>query len=71
MNIEEFQNYGKELIEFICKYIRTLEEKRVTASVEPGYLRQLVPNEAPMEPESFNDIMKDFTYKIMPGVRVF
>lgn len=68
MNIDEFRVRGKEMIEYICEYIRTLEGKRVTASVDPGYLRPLMPKEAPLKPESWDAIMRDVDSKIMPGV---
>lgn len=68
MNIEEFRVRGKEMIEYICEYLRTIEGRRVTANVDPGYLRPLLPSEAPTKPESWDDIMKDVESKIMPGV---
>ncbi|XP_044015333.1 tyrosine decarboxylase-like isoform X2 [Aphidius gifuensis] len=68
MNIEEFRVRGKEMIEYICEYLRTIEGRRVTANVDPGYLRPLLPSEAPTKPESWDDIMKDVESKIMPGI---
>jgi hypothetical protein len=37
-------------------------------SVEPGYLHKLLPEEMPVEPESWKDIMKDFDKFILPGI---
>jgi len=68
MNIDEFRVRGKEMIEYICDYIRTLDGKRVTANVDPGYLRPQLPKEAPFKPESWDAIMMDVDGKIMPGV---
>ncbi|XP_012272743.1 tyrosine decarboxylase isoform X2 [Orussus abietinus] len=68
MNIEEFRVRGKEMVEYICEYLRTLESKRVTAYVEPGYLRPQLPKEAPVKPESWDAIMRDVECKIMPGI---
>lgn len=68
MNIEEFRIRGKEMVEYICEYLKTLESKRVTANVEPGYLRPLLASEAPLKPESWDAIMRDVDGKIMPGV---
>lgn len=70
MNIDEFQVRGKEMIEYICEYLRTLEGKRVTANVDPGYLRPLLPKEAPAKGESWDAIIRDVDRKIMPGVSV-
>lgn len=68
MDSHEFRRRGTEMVEYICKYMETLEERRVTPSVEPGYLRHLLPDEAPQEPEEWNAIMDDVETKIMPGV---
>ena len=41
---------------------------RVTPDVEPGFLRNLLPKEAPLKGEKWDDIFKDFETKILPGV---
>lgn len=56
------------MVDYIADYLDTIEERRVTPAIEPGYLRRLVPDEAPQKPEQWEDIMKDVEDKIMPGV---
>ncbi|EDW01993.1 tyrosine decarboxylase [Drosophila grimshawi] len=68
MDSSEFRKRGMEMVEYICNYLETLGERRVTPSVEPGYLRHLLPTEAPHEPEDWDQIMNDVEDKIMPGV---
>lgn len=68
MDSKEFRKRGTEMVEYICQYLETLEDRRVTPSVEPGYLRNLIPGEAPMKPEPWEQIMEDVETKIMPGV---
>lgn len=68
MDCNEFQSRGKEMIEYICNYIQNIETRRVTPSIEPGYLRKLLPENAPIEPEDWDSIMADVETKIMPGV---
>ncbi|EDW61660.1 aromatic-L-amino-acid decarboxylase [Drosophila virilis] len=68
MDSTEFRKRGMEMVEYICNYLETLGERRVTPSVEPGYLRHLLPSEAPHEPEDWDQIMNDVEDKIMPGV---
>nr|CAD7413172.1 unnamed protein product [Timema cristinae] len=68
MDVEDFREHGKEMVEYICEYLSTLEERRVTPSVEPGYLSKLLPQQAPQEPEDWATIMADVDSKIMPGV---
>ncbi|PNF27919.1 Tyrosine decarboxylase [Cryptotermes secundus] len=68
MDVNEFRVRGKEMVDYICGYLDTLESRRVTPSVEPGYLRELLPTEAPHDPEDWDAIMADVESKIMPGV---
>lgn len=37
-------------------------------TVQPGYLRPLIPDHAPEKPESWQDVMSDIERVIMPGV---
>ncbi|KAI4461335.1 group ii pyridoxal-5-phosphate decarboxylase [Holotrichia oblita] len=67
MDSHEFRIRGKEMIEYICKYLDNLESRRVTPSVEPGYLKNLLPDEAPDDGEDWERIMADVEQKIMPG----
>lgn len=71
MDTEEFRKYGKEMVDFICNYLETIQDRRVTPTVSPGWLKNEIPSEAPFHPESFDDIMKDVEEKIMPGVSNF
>ena len=48
-----------------------ISERWVTASISPGYLKQLLPNEAPTDGEKMQSILNDFEEKIMPGVLTF
>lgn len=68
MDNEEFKLRGKEMIDYICNYLDTIGSKRVTPNIEPGYLRKLLPPEAPYNPEDWESIMSDVDTKIMPGV---
>ncbi|XP_050313322.1 aromatic-L-amino-acid decarboxylase [Anthonomus grandis grandis] len=68
MDCDEFRLRGKEMIEYICGYIHNIESRRVTPSIEPGYLRKLLPEWAPNDPEDWDSIMEDVESKIMPGV---
>ncbi|XP_017768244.1 PREDICTED: aromatic-L-amino-acid decarboxylase-like [Nicrophorus vespilloides] len=68
MDVEEFRERGKEMVDYICQYMQEMGERRVTPAVEPGYLRKLLPAEAPVKGEPWEDIMSDVDGKIMPGV---
>lgn len=69
MDVAEFRRRGKEMVDYIADYLENIEQRPVYPDVEPGYLRNLIPAEAPVEPEDYNDIIKDVERVIMPGVR--
>ncbi|CAF0937320.1 unnamed protein product [Brachionus calyciflorus] len=68
MNSDEFRIRGKELIDYIADYMENIHEHRVTPNVEPGYLKPLLPLDAPQKGEEWEIIFKDFQDKILPGV---
>eukprot|EP00744_Colponema_vietnamica_P007353 GILI01010590.1.p1 GENE.GILI01010590.1~~GILI01010590.1.p1 ORF type:complete len:509 (-),score=126.26 GILI01010590.1:127-1551(-) len=68
MDPEEFRRLGHQMVDFIADYYKGLEQHPVLSQVEPGYLRKLLPSEAPQEPETFEAVMEDVKSKIMPGI---
>ena len=50
------------------KYYDTIEDRRVVSDVEPGYLKKLLPEQAPENGEAWADIQKDIEAKIVPGL---
>ena len=59
---------GKEMVDFIAEYLKTIRTRRVFPDVSPGYMRTLVPEVAPQEGEKWDDIFRDIERVIMPGV---
>lgn len=57
------------MVDYIADYLENIEQRPVYPDVEPGYLRDLIPTEAPVEPDNYDDIIKDVERVIMPGVR--
>jgi aromatic-L-amino-acid decarboxylase len=49
-------------------YYDNISERPVVSTVEPGYLRKILPTEAPQQGEEWKDIQKDIEDKIMPGI---
>uniref|UniRef100_A0A8C5MRN2 Histidine decarboxylase n=1 Tax=Leptobrachium leishanense TaxID=445787 RepID=A0A8C5MRN2_9ANUR len=68
MESEEYRRRGKELVDYICQYLSTVRERRVNPDVQPGYMRALLPDTAPVESESWDNIFQDIENIIMPGV---
>ncbi|KAK7747751.1 hypothetical protein SLS62_008895 [Diatrype stigma] len=68
MDSKQFREAAVSSIDEIVKYYDTIEERRVASTVEPGYLRKLLPEEAPQDGEPWADIQKDIEAKILPGI---
>ncbi|XP_066441122.1 aromatic-L-amino-acid decarboxylase isoform X1 [Eleutherodactylus coqui] len=68
MNSAEFRRRGRDMVDYIADYLEHIESRTVFPDVEPGYLRPMIPDSAPEEGETYEDIMKDVERVIMPGV---
>lgn len=68
MNVEDFRQNGKELIDYICSYMTTIEKRDVAPRVDPGFLHDLIPESPPETGEKFKDMLDDVDKKIMPGM---
>uniref|UniRef100_A0A674AD97 Histidine decarboxylase n=1 Tax=Salmo trutta TaxID=8032 RepID=A0A674AD97_SALTR len=53
-------------------YLTTIRERKVTPGpeVKPGYMRELLPDSAPTDPEDWDCIFRDIEKVIMPGSTV-
>ncbi|KAL7628894.1 hypothetical protein AAE478_000409 [Parahypoxylon ruwenzoriense] len=68
MDSKQFREAAISSIDEIVNYYNTIEGRRVASNVEPGYLRKLLPAEAPQNGEAWADIEKDVKDKILPGI---
>lgn len=64
----QFKIKGKEMVDYIADYLENIRDRRVFPNVKPGYMRNLVPEEAPLDGESWNKIVIDVERVIMPGI---
>ena len=73
MDSNEFRQRGKEMVDFVADYLDNIRERQPRSGVAQGYMRGLLPTEAPRKPEAWHDLMADVERVIMPGVscRVF
>lgn len=69
MNVEEFRQFGKQMVDYVADYLENIRDRRPSPDVSPGYLKELIPDKAPDEAEQWQDVMKDIERVIMPGVR--
>ncbi|KAJ6434135.1 hypothetical protein OIU84_017779 [Salix udensis] len=63
-----FTNDSKMVIDFIAEYYKNIENYPVQSQVKPGYLLTKLPDTAPYCPESLEDVLKDVTDSIIPGL---
>ncbi|WVR04512.1 hypothetical protein IAU60_001516 [Kwoniella sp. DSM 27419] len=68
MDIEEFRKAGYAAVDAICDYYSSLGERPVKAEVQPGYLIDKLPTEAPQVGEKFDLISQGFQNDILPGI---
>ncbi|XP_076455368.1 aromatic-L-amino-acid decarboxylase-like isoform X1 [Babylonia areolata] len=68
MEDEKFREQGTELLNYIISYKNTLRSRRALPDVEPGFMRGLIPDRAPEDPDDWEDVLKDVERVIMPGV---
>ena len=47
----EFREFGKAMIDYVADYLENIRDRPVLPDVKPGYLKELLPQEAPAEPE--------------------
>lgn len=55
-------------LDAVIGYYDTIEDRRVLSDVEPGYLKQLLPDGPPELGEAWAEIQSDIESKIMPGL---
>ncbi|KAK3025984.1 hypothetical protein RJ639_041675 [Escallonia herrerae] len=65
---EEFRRQGHMMIDFIADYFQNIEIYPVRSQVKPGYLRERLPESAPLNPEPIETILKDVQKDIIPGI---
>ncbi|GAV77394.1 Pyridoxal_deC domain-containing protein [Cephalotus follicularis] len=68
MDAEQLRENAHKMVDFIADYYKTIESFPVLSQVEPGYLRNLLPDSAPNRPESLQTVLNDIQAKILPGV---
>ncbi|KAJ3485385.1 hypothetical protein NLI96_g5001 [Meripilus lineatus] len=68
MDIEQFRKAGYQAIDRICDYYYSLEKRPVSSQVQPGYLREALPPNAPEAGEVFEKIADDYQQLIIPGI---
>ncbi|KAI5680036.1 hypothetical protein M9H77_01263 [Catharanthus roseus] len=68
MDAEQLREYGHKMVDFIADYYKNIESFPVLSQVQPGYLRELLPESAPPHPDTLQDVLNDVQSKLLPGV---
>ncbi|GAB1600334.1 aromatic-L-amino-acid decarboxylase-like [Argonauta hians] len=68
MDAEQFQSASQQMIKFVADYLENSRDRRVIPDVKPGFMRPLIPDHAPQDPQKWEDLFKDIERVIMPGV---
>ncbi|KAK3323939.1 pyridoxal phosphate-dependent transferase [Cercophora scortea] len=68
MDSEGFREAAVSSIDEIISYFDNISTRSVVSTVEPGYLRKLLPSTAPEDGEPWADIQRDMEAKILPGI---
>ncbi|KAJ8300053.1 hypothetical protein KUTeg_021572 [Tegillarca granosa] len=68
MDADEFRKRGREMIDYVADYLENIRDRRPLPSVQPGFMKELLPDHAPENPEKWEDVFKDIERVIMPGV---
>ncbi|MCX7879830.1 MAG: pyridoxal-dependent decarboxylase [Ignavibacteria bacterium] len=68
LDIENFEEYAQKITQFVLDYYKNIESFPVKSIVEPGDIFHKIPNEPPIEAESFDQILDDFNKIILPGI---
>ena len=65
---DEFREFGKAMIDYVADYLDNIRDRRVLPEVKPGYIRDVVPDQAPETGEPWQNVMDDLEKVVMPGV---
>jgi aromatic-L-amino-acid/L-tryptophan decarboxylase len=64
----DFRKEAHKMADWLADYFEQIENYPVKSQVNPGDIKNKIPDEAPLQAESMEEIMKDFNEIIMPGI---
>ncbi|XP_047058633.1 tyrosine decarboxylase-like [Lolium rigidum] len=70
LDAEEFRRQGHQVIDFIADYYGRMSDYPVHPSVTPGFLRDVLPTDAPRRPgpDAFGSALQDVRNLLLPGM---
>ncbi|MEN0064139.1 MAG: pyridoxal-dependent decarboxylase [Myxococcota bacterium] len=67
MTPDDFRKAGYAAVDWIARYLETIEEHPVQSALEPGAVRDRLPPSPPEQPEPFEAVLNDLDNIILPG----
>jgi aromatic-L-amino-acid decarboxylase len=68
IDLDEFRVQGHRLVDWIARYLGTVESRPVLPRVRPGAVRASVPSAPPAQAEPLADILDDVDRVVVPGL---
>src|SRR5688572_16170531 len=68
MHTEDFRRHAHQLVDWMADYMRDVEQLPVTPDLNPGDILRQLPLSPPVEGEPFDQLFRDFTDLIVPGM---
>ena len=68
MTPDEFRRCGHAVIERIARYMEEIEHYPVLSQVDPGWVRERLPRDAPEHGEPFAQVLRDIDEFVVPGL---
>jgi aromatic-L-amino-acid decarboxylase len=68
MEKEDFKKFGYEFVDWVADYYENIEKYQVLSLVDPGFIREQLPDRPPLKGESLESVFEDFKKIIVPGI---
>lgn len=68
MDKESFRRHGYQFVDWVVDYFTKLEELPVKSLLNPGDIRNKLPNKPPVQGESMETVFQDFRDIVLPGI---
>ncbi len=68
LDLEAFRRNGHALVDWVADYLGGLGARPVREPVQPGDVRAKLPDRAPEQAESFEDVLADLDRVVVPGL---
>jgi aromatic-L-amino-acid decarboxylase len=65
---DEFRRHGHAVVEWIARYLESVDEYPVLSRAQPGDVAALVPPHPPARGEDFDGVLADVDRVVMPGI---